>query len=144
MSEQSTLTDLGEYSASSNNEDDTCSESCGNALTTTLSDKWHAAVFILSIKEQHLLTQSAVDRVISSTTTLISRMNQGILHDLQQTCRDVVPEDMMAAIQSRVKRTESLFAGISTAYEQKKFFKDCFNLVVSNNNYYDLVLMAYL
>ena len=98
-----------------------------------VADTWHAAVFILSIKEQHMLTQAAVDRVISSTSTLISRLNRGIVQDLEQAYGGVVPDSIMSDITSRVQRTESIFSGISTAYEQKKFFKETFNVVVSVN-----------
>lgn len=96
-----------------------------------VGDTWHAAVFILSIKEQHMLTQAAVDRVISSTSTLISRLNRGIVQDLEQAYSGVVPDSIMSEITSRVQCTESIFSGISTAYEQKKFFKETFNVVVS-------------
>ena len=49
-----------------------------------LSMKWRAAMYIMEIKEKHLLSQAAVDTVISSTTSLVNGLLQGVLTELRE------------------------------------------------------------
>ena len=90
---------------------------------------WYAAKFILNIKERHTLSQSAVDCVLNSTTTLMSSVYHGILSDLQNS--GDIPENVMQLLQSKFENVESLFSGLSTAYQQKKYFKEEFHKIVS-------------
>ena len=92
---------------------------------------WYAAKFILSIKERHTLSQSAVDCVLSSTTSLMSSVYQGILSELKQG--DDIPENVIQLLESKFESesVESLFAGLSTAYQQRKYFKEEFHKIVS-------------
>ena len=82
--------------------------------------------FILSIKERHTLSQSAVNCVISSTTSLMSSVNHGILNELK--LNHEVPDDI---VQHKFKGIDSLFSGLSTAYQQKRYFKEEFHKIVS-------------
>lgn len=53
--------------------------------------QWHEAAFILSVKEQHVLSQAAVDHVISSAKSLVSNVFDALLN----TLTDRLPEDSM-------------------------------------------------
>ena len=89
---------------------------------------WHAVKFILGIKERHTLSQSAVDCIISSTTSLMSSIYQGVLTDLKMSHE--VPVNIMQLLKNKLKNVESLFCGLSTAYQQKRYFKDEFHKIV--------------
>ena len=41
---------------------------------TPVSDKWHKATFILSIKEKHILSQVAIDHVLSTKKLFVSAL----------------------------------------------------------------------
>jgi hypothetical protein len=92
---------------------------------------WHEAIYVLSIKEKYLLSQVAVDQVISCTKQLVSDVLGGVVDKV----RGNLPLDAMNLIQKEVSRiNSSLFKRVSTAAMQKKYFKDFFNLVVSDNS----------
>ena len=44
--------------------------------------QWHEAAFILSVKEQHVLSQAAVNHVISSAKSLVSNVFDVLLNTL--------------------------------------------------------------
>lgn len=50
----------------------------------SLSTKWRAATYTMEIKEKHLRSQAAVDTVISSTTSLVNGLLQGVLTELRE------------------------------------------------------------
>ena len=93
-----------------------------------LFHQWHAAKFILSIKERHTLTQSAVDCVIESTLSLMSSVNMGILNELKITER--IPENLMHLLEQKFDVTESLFSELLTSHQQRKYFKQKFHKIV--------------
>ena len=51
----------------------------------TICQQWHEARFILSIKEQHVISQAAVDHIMSSTTTLVSTLLDNITANVYST-----------------------------------------------------------
>ena len=55
-----------------------------SVVPRSLSTKWRAATYIMEIKEKHLLSQAAVDTVISSTTSLVNGLLQGVLTELRE------------------------------------------------------------
>ena len=91
-----------------------------------LSQQWHEARFILSIKERHGLSQAAVDQVLSSTTELVSALLDGICSALKQE----LPEEWMQLVEKRICETRTLFSDLSSPYFQEKYFKEKFHLVV--------------
>ena len=99
-----------------------------NTSSPALSRDWHEAAFILKIKEQYVLSQVAVDQVLSSTKILMSE----VLSEMLDSVRDRVPTDTMQLLEEKVTGTnQSLFSGLSTAYLQQKYFKQHFKLIVS-------------
>lgn len=93
---------------------------------------WHAAKFILSIKERHTLTQSAVNCVVSSTTSLMSSINLGIVNELKMNHE--VPDNVMQLLESKFNGIESIFSHVSTAYQQRRYFKEEFNKIVRSRS----------
>lgn len=89
---------------------------------------WHEAAYILNIKEQYVISQTVVDYLLSATKVLVS----DILNGIADSIRDSVPSDVMKVIENEMKLTNSsLFKGLDSAFLQKSFFKEHFNLVVS-------------
>ena len=87
-------------------------------------------MYVLQIKEQFVLSQSAVDHILSSTKTLVSDILLEILDDIQYA----VPTGTMQLLRNKVARINStLFGRVSTAPMQKKYFKEHFDLVVSES-----------
>lgn len=91
-----------------------------------ISQQWHEARFILSIKEKYVLSQAAVDAVLFSTAELFS----ALLDDTLASLRLDLPEEWMQLIQQRLGERRTLFSGLSTSYLQQKYFKEEFQLVV--------------
>lgn len=97
-----------------------------NAMT---QKDWYEAVYILSIKEKYILSQVAVDEVLSCTKTLVSDILYGIMDDV---CSNDMPAETMQMLQSKVENiNDTLFERMSSASLQRKYFKKYFNLVVS-------------
>ena len=93
------------------------------------STKWQAAAFILSIKEKHMLSQAAIDTVLSSTTSLVGTLLQGVLTGLRD-----LPEEVKTVLDEKMSEGAfemQPFEGLGTAYLQKKYFRESFHLVVS-------------
>ena len=100
----------------------------GYANLNSLEHKMQEAIFVLGIKEQHALSQSAVDQVVSSTSVLVSDLFSSIISNVNKA----IPPNYVKVIEEEMMDTrKALFNGISTAFQQNKFFKEHFNLVVS-------------
>ena len=85
-----------------------------------LSRDWHEAAFILKIKEQYVLSQVAVDEVLSSTKVLMSE----ILSDVLDSVRGRVPNDTMqfaARGESDWHKPISLFWPFNSIFAEKVF-----------------------
>ena len=78
----------------------------------TICQQWHEARFILSLKEQHVISQAAVDHLISSTTTLVSSLLDNITANLNSTD----PHELLRVVDQRVCEAKAMFSGLSTAY----------------------------
>ena len=91
-----------------------------------ISQQWHEARFILGIKEQHVISQAAVDHIVSSTTTLVSTLLDSITASVHSTD----PHELLKVIEERVCDAKAMFSGLSTSYQQQKYFVDNFHLVV--------------
>lgn len=78
--QSSLLSPLPDVSTCDAEESDDNDLSVGNQA---ISQRWHEARFILSIKEQYVTSQAAVDQVLASTTTLVSSILETITDDLK-------------------------------------------------------------
>ena len=113
------------------------------SLTTAFNveDDWHEAVYILNIKEKYLLSQVAVDQILSCTKQLVSDILAGVVNKIRSS---EVSSSIMNVIENEVFRINcSLFKRVSTASLQKNYFKEYFNLVVSKESvclYISLIL----
>ncbi len=99
-----------------------------SSTSTPVSEKWHEATFILSIKEKHILSQVAVDYVLSTTNIFVSEIFSRLLEDV---CDDM-PTNVMQILKNKVRHiSDNLFKGLNTAFLQKKYFREHFGLIVS-------------
>ena len=101
----------------------------GVFIESSISREWHEASFILNIKEQCVVSQVAIDRMLTFTKDLVS----DILSQTAKDIADIVPDTAtMKLVENQLDQVnKSLFTGLSSAYLQKAFFKKHFNLVVS-------------
>ena len=89
---------------------------------------WYEAAYVLKIKEQHILCQVALDQIVSCTRTLVSDILNKTLNDVQ----DFLPANALQVFENSIAKTNSsLFKHLTSAALQKKYFKQYFNLVVS-------------
>ena len=105
----------------------------------TILQQWHEARFILSIKEQHVMSQAAIDHVISSTTTLVSTL----LNNITAYIHTSDPQEILKIIDQRVCDAKAtMFSGLSTSYQQQKYLVDNFHLVVrhKHGNMHNVIL----
>lgn len=97
--------------------------------SVVVQEDWHEAAYILNIKERYVLSQVAVDQVLACTRTLVSDVLSGVLDDV----RADVPSDTVQLLENRVDFiNDTLFKHLASAALQKKYFKQHFNLVVSD------------
>lgn len=92
-----------------------------------VSQKWHEAAFILTIKEKYAVSQTAIDHTLFSVNELISSVLKVVLGQL----KGKLSVESMEIITQVLKDAFPLFSGLSTAYLQQKFFKETFNVIVS-------------
>ena len=59
----------------------------------------------------------------------MSSVNHGILNELK--LNHEVPDDVVQLLENKFKGVDSLFLGLSTAYQQKRYFKEEFHKIVS-------------
>ena len=92
-----------------------------------------AARFLLTLKEQHRLTQVAINFLVSQVKEIV----ECIVKDVKTMVAKVLVENSFVSsnddLQCFDKCYENInpFTGLETEYRQKKFYKTHFNLVVS-------------
>ena len=81
----------------------TRSSECRNICPQAVSDQASrpSILSILSIKERHLLSQAAVDTMVSSTTSLVGTVLDDVLTEL----REGLPDETLTALEGKVKAT---------------------------------------
>lgn len=95
-----------------------------------------AAIWILKIKEKHKLSQKAVKEIIDDVTLFF----QGLLMDIWEEVEcllqtaNITPDTMssLRALFSSGGKYSQPYKGLETEYNQLKFFKNHFSMVVSN------------
>ena len=91
-----------------------------------------AALFLLSLKEKHRLTQTCIDYTVSQVqemvTFIIDDLKSATEHSIQQQLADTHVElpDISLCFENI-----NPFKGLETEHKQMKFYKDTFGLVVS-------------
>jgi hypothetical protein len=92
-----------------------------------------AARFLLTLKEQHRLTQVAINFLVSRVKEII----EYIVKDVKSMVAKVLVECSLVSSNDDLKcfnkcyENTNPFMGLETEYRQKKFYKTHFNLVVS-------------
>lgn len=109
-----------DFSASNSTEDDLLD--C-NSLATP-SQNWHEAAYILYIKENHVITQSAINTILPHTNQLFSSLLDSVSRQLITN----LSEEAMKFVEQAHSNVLPLFSSLST---QRKFFRESFTFVVS-------------
>lgn len=92
-------------------------------------EDWHEAAYILNIKEKYIISQVAIDQILSCTKILVFDILSGIMDDIQGN----LPSNAIQLLQNKVEHiNSSLFQRLSSAALQRKYFRQYFNLVVSD------------
>ena len=92
-----------------------------------------AARFLLTLKEQHRLTQVAINFLVSQVKEII----ECIVKDVKSMVSEVLVEHSFVSSSDDLEcftkcyENTNPFTGLETEYRQKKFYKTHFNLVVS-------------
>ena len=93
--------------------------------------KRNSAKFLLCAKEEGKLSQTALEIVMSSTTNLVDEyldiVNISLLSKLADDHQEIrLTEDMVQLFSA-----DNLFDGLANEYQQKSYYQQNFNLVVS-------------
>ena len=112
------------------NESDIENQPHSPVASVAVEEDWHEALYLLNIKEQHILSQVAVDHVLACTRTLVSDVLSGILEDVRAS----EPGTTVQVLENKIDSISgALFKRLSSAALQRKYFKEHFNIVVSND-----------
>ena len=89
-----------------------------------------AGKFLLGLKERYRLSQAAVDFTVGAVNQIISIVYEDLKKNVTQSLNG-----MGVAITDidHLFNPEDIFDGLETEYQQTKFYKDHFGLVVCNN-----------
>ena len=102
--------------------------------------QWNAAKYILTLKEKHGQTQTAVDSTLEVTNDLIEQVVNGVkrklkakLHNNGVNLDELLQDDEDDAFypENDIFNTSFLFENVGTEYLQKKVFREKFDLEVS-------------
>ena len=110
---------------------DNDSEACAAETSGPSSLKIKAAHFLLTFKERYGLTQSAVDFAVGS----VNQMIEGVSEEHQKSVEKYLQENDIALPTTLDECFPSmdLFSDLQTEYQQTKFYREQFGLVVSIN-----------
>ena len=88
-----------------------------------------AALFLLSLKEHHRVTQKAVDFTVSSMNEVLETVCESIAHSIDQMFenKSSLSRD---EIHSCLAVTPKPFLGLETEHQQTMFYREHFKLVV--------------
>lgn len=113
-----------------------------NSPTCSTSDSWTlnnspekanvpstehtAALFILTLKEKYKLSQKAVDYAVGSVNTIVGRVCDSIQESVLEKESDCNAVDMLSCFDYT-----DPFSCLQTEYQQSKFYREEFGLIVS-------------
>ena len=102
-------TSLDDFSAFSSSED----VLDHNSLDTP-SQEWHEAAYILYIKENHVMTQAAIDTILPHTNQLFLSLLESVSREL----RTKLSDEAMGFVEQAHSNVLPLFSNLSTTYQQ--------------------------
>ena len=98
----------------------------------------NAAMFLMELKEKHMITQAALQGVIEGVTNLmqsqLDALYSQVHQQLSQTSVSQAAIDGLQPLFSGEGIFGRPFQGLETQYQQLKFYRQHFNLVVSLNS----------
>lgn len=112
-------------------------ETQANEESSILKMQKAAAKFLLTLKEQHRLTQVAVNFLVSQVKEII----ECIVKEVKTMVAKVLLENSFVSANDDLQCLDKCygntnpFMGLETEYRQKRFYKTHFNLVGINKNH---------
>ena len=91
-----------------------------------------AARFLLALKEQHRLTQVSINFLVEQVKLIVA----GVVADVEEAVKSKLASEGVTTIIHGCFRDVNPFETLETEYKQSKFYKEHFNLVVSDYHNY--------
>ena len=125
--------DIGDIGGGNDDGDD--GASCALEVRDTAPSQRNAAMFLMGLKEKYMITQVALQGVIEGVTNLV-QSHLDTLHSQvqQQLLQSGVSQATIDGIQPLFSDCGTYahpFQGLETQYQQLKFYRQHFNLIVS-------------
>lgn len=97
------------------------------------------ALLLLTLKEQHRLTQTAINFSVGQIRLMVSH----VFEDVKTSIKDRLSTFDIGECNIDQCFDVDLFQGLETEYSQSKFYRDHFNLVVCLNNAVCIFILPY-
>lgn len=115
------------------NDDGDPQEDNSQELVSSSQMQRSAALFILTLKERHKVTQAAIDFTVTQMKNSIDQVVNDLHQAVDREMREVAGlyEDDSARIMSLFNNFSNPFMSLETHYFQSKFYEENFGLIVS-------------
>ena len=102
------------------------------SVSSTASAKRSAALFLLTLKEKHKVTQTAIDFAVSQVSSMTDFIVQDIQSSLQHTLQEhLLDNNQLLPMLDECFLKNNPFEGLETEHKQSKFYRTEFGLIVS-------------
>lgn len=100
----------------------------------TSNPKRSAALFLLKTREEGRLTQTTLDQVVQSTSSLCEQVASNLKSQVSEAIQKVglTEADQKKVLDSLGCISCDPFEGLRTEYKQEKFYKENFNYLVGD------------
>ena len=88
-----------------------------------------AALYLLTLKEKHKVTQTAIDFVVSQTKLFVNKMMEGLSSAVRKELN--APHHDATSVLSVLEDIRNPFEGLESQHLQLKYFQEHFGLIVS-------------
>ena len=85
-----------------------------------------AAMFLLTFKEKYKLPQASINFAVSAINQIVVSVCESVKMSVKSSAQELTNEEIASRIQC-----QDPFASLQTEYQQTKFYRDVFGLVVS-------------
>ena len=92
-------------------------------------EKWKCAKFLLHVTEEHHLTHGGVTNLSNSVQWLVDSLFSQVKERINVHLSDTVDIDKETIL--KICDPGDIFSGLNTRHLREKFYKECFNYVVT-------------
>ena len=108
---------------------------------------YNKAMYLLKLKHERRISQVAIDGLISDTATLIEEELLSVKNKVIQCLEEGhAPAELISNINEKLSKRISTqpFEGLQSAYLQKKYYLENFNLVVCNACIHAVIVISHV